>query len=75
MQFGQGCRKFTARDFHRELVTADFADLRRGHAHELRAFDDFHGIQPFATDDNARLSFAEEQSVQSRRTGVAPVSI
>jgi hypothetical protein len=57
--------EFAAGGFHRQLVAADFADLHRRHAHELGAFDDFHGVERFATDDDARLCFAEEQGVEA----------
>jgi hypothetical protein len=44
--------------------------LHRRHAHELGAFDHFHGVERFATDDDARLRFAEEQRVQARGASV-----
>ena len=50
----------------RIAVAADFADLNRRHTHELGAFDDFHGVEGFATDDDARLRFAEENRVETR---------
>ncbi len=65
MQLSERGGEFAARSLHRELVAADFADLNRGHAHEFGAFDDFHGIERFATDDDSRLSFAEEQRVEA----------
>ena len=65
MQFGERGGEFAGGGFHRQLVAADFADLHRGHAHELGAFDDFHGVERFATDDDARLRFAEEQGVEA----------
>ncbi len=75
MQFGERGGEFSIRSFNRQLVAADFANLNGGNAHELGAFDHFHGIKWFAGDDDARLRLAKEQGVQSRRTGVAPVSI
>ena len=63
VQFGERGGEFAAGGFHRQLVAADFADLRRRNAHELGAFDDFDGVERSATDDDARLSFAEEQGV------------
>ena len=60
MQFGERGGEFAAGGFHRQLIAADFADLHGGHTHQFGAFDDFHGIERLATDDNARLRFAEE---------------
>ena len=51
VQLGERGGKFTASGFHRQFVAADFADLHRRHAHELGAFDDFHGVERSATDD------------------------
>ena len=65
VQFGERGGEFAAGGFHRQLVAADFADLHRGHAHELGAFDHFHGVERFATDDDTRLRFTEKQRVQS----------
>ena len=65
MQFGERGGEFAAGGFPRQLVPADFADLNRGNTHEIGAFDDFHGIERFAGDDDARLRFAEEQSVEA----------
>ena len=66
VQFGKRGGEFAAGGFHRQLVAADFADLNRRHTHELGAFDDFHGVEGFATDDDARLRFAEENRVETR---------
>ena len=65
MQFSERGGEFAAGGFHRQRVAADFADLHRGHAHELGAFDDFHGVERLAADDDARLRFAEEQRVET----------
>jgi len=36
--------EFAAGGFDRQLITANFAGLNCGHAHELGTFDDFHGV-------------------------------
>ena len=64
MQFGERGGEFAAGGLHRQLVAADFADLRCGNAHKLGSLDDFHSVERFAGDDDARLRFAEEQGVQ-----------
>ena len=65
VQFGERGGEFTSGGFQRQFVAANFADLYRRHAHELGAFDDFHGVERFATDDHARLRFTEEQRVEA----------
>ena len=65
MQLGERGGEFASGSFHRQLVAADFADLHCRNAHELGALDDFHGIQRFASDDDARLRFAVEQGVEA----------
>src|ERR1039458_6389597 len=67
VQFGERGGEFAARGLQRQLVAADFADLHCRNAHELGAFDDFHGVERFAGDDDARLRFAEEQRIQTKR--------
>ena len=74
VQFGERGGEFSAGGLHRQLVAADFTDLHGRNAHELGAFNDFHGVERFAGNDNARLRLAEEQGVQPCRTGIAPVS-
>lgn len=65
VQFGEWGGKFAAGGFHRQCVATDLSDLRGGHAHEFGAFHDFYSVQRFATDDDARLRFAEEQRVEA----------
>ena len=72
VQFVERGGEFACRSLHRQFVAADFADLHRRNAHELGAFDDFHGVERFATDDDARLRFAEEQGVQTERRPLTP---
>ena len=65
VQFGERGGEFASRGFHRQRGAADVADLDRGNAHELGALNDFHSVQRFAADDDARLRFAEEQSIEA----------
>ena len=48
-----------------ELVAAHRADARGGNADELRALDEFHGVERLAGNDDAALRFAEEQGVEA----------
>lgn len=66
VQFSERGREFAAGGFHRQFVAADFANLHRRNTHEPGTFDDFHGIERFAGDDDARLRFAKEQGVEAR---------
>ncbi len=65
MQLSKRSGEFAAGGFHCQFVATDFADLHGGHAHELGAFDNFHGIERVAADEDARLRFAEEQGVEA----------
>ena len=69
MQFSERCGKFSVHGLHRQLITANFADLNRRNAHQFGALHDFHGIKRFTGDNDAALRFAEEQSIQSVERG------
>ena len=60
MQFAERRTEFSVRGLDRQLVAADLADLHGRNAHEFGALDDFHRVERFAGDDDARLRFAEE---------------
>jgi hypothetical protein len=65
VKFRYGNRPFSVTGLDGQLVAADRSEPRGRHTDKLRSFDQFHGVEGFARDDDAALRFAEKQRVEA----------